>query len=67
MAEDKISRLPDWGLDDSEKKNGRRTKGRDYGWRVIYVAESGAGRHDRFDEEDATEGADLSKSLDLES
>lgn len=65
VAQDKIPWLRYWGLNDSKKENGGRTKGRDNSRSVIDVAKSGAGRHDCFDEKDTAERANPTKTPDL--
>lgn len=58
MTKHEIARLRDGGLDHAEEQHGRRAEGGDYRGSVVDVAESGAGGHYGFDEEDADEGAD---------
>lgn len=57
MTQDEIAWLRHGGLDHAEEEHGRRAEGGDYRRGVVDVAESGAGGHYGFDEEDADECA----------
>lgn len=51
MSKNKVTWLCDWRLDNPEEQNGGSTEGRDNGRRMVDVPESGAGGHDRFDQQ----------------